>query len=224
MDTIKSLLFVAPGRPALAQTHVVNMAKWLIDQLDDINAVDQKHRTLLHYAASYNNPAIVDHLLKRGACDTIMDGFSLTPFVLAWAEGHIECACLLGMANPRIVDFQDPFWRSPVPTRCDDPYKLEMLVVLMDLMRRGISLWDWVCETLSTQRAAHAALGLDHEIGKGALLQRYAYACPVREAILMCLVPSTLSARTLVSDLHRMLAPFCAPELDECFVAKKQCF
>jgi len=223
MDEFASLLAVATGETA-AQTTVTNMARYFIDQLHDINAVDASGRTALHYAATYNHPFIVAHLLKRGAVDTMMDRFSLTPFVIAWANGYVECACLLAMANPRIVDFQDPFWRSPDPTRCDDPYKKQMLTTLLDLMRRGVHIWEWILESIKNPRAAHAALGLDHEFGAGALIQRYAYACPVREAILLCLVPSTCQSRTLVTDLHALLQPYCAPAHDEAFVAKKQRF
>ena len=216
LETIKCMFAFYANRMPEDDKRLIKEMETEIGRLPDINLQDALyHRTALHYAATYNFPSMVDLLLKRGASDTIIDAFSLTPFVVSWANGHVECACLLAIANPRIVDFTDPFWVSPRPPRCNDPRKKKLLTTLLDLMRRDINVWDWVLEQRENLRAAHAALGLDHDLGKGALLQRYAYADPVREAILQCLVP-TKQDRALVLDLHALLEPFCSPPLEEC--------
>jgi ankyrin repeat protein len=134
--------------------HLSNRGLDLIDQLADINEVDDNGRTALHYAALYDRPIMVAHLLNEGASDTLVDRFSLTPFLIAWAKGHIACACLLAMANPGIVDFQDPFWRSSNPTRSENPFTQLILERVLDLLRQGINIWAWTQSALGCDLVA----------------------------------------------------------------------
>ena len=207
LDAIKILMNVPMQLRQPASIELNRATKSLID-ISVPDEVDSCGRTALHYAAMHNHPAIVAHLLHRGASDTHIDMFSLTPFVLAWAHGHVACACLLAMANPHIVTFTDPFWSSSNPTRCDDPHKKQLMALVLDKMRAGINIWDWVLDSMENARVAHAALGHYPE-KEDALLQQYAFADPVREAILLCLVPATRCERALIRELHALLAPFC---------------
>ncbi|MEW6348849.1 MAG: ankyrin repeat domain-containing protein [Thermodesulfobacteriota bacterium] len=79
----------------------------LLDQGVDVDAVDDKGRTALMWAASWGRHDIVQLLLERGAQADIRDGYGETALIKAARRGRediVETLINLGGADPRACD------------------------------------------------------------------------------------------------------------------------
>lgn len=73
---------------AAIDTQDVAALRALLDQGADANWQDAQGRSLMHYAAAWNNAALVDALAEKGAVVTVFDHKTETPRDLAIAFGH----------------------------------------------------------------------------------------------------------------------------------------
>ncbi len=79
----------------------------LLDQGADVDAVDEKGRTALMWAAAWGRHDIVQLLLERGAQSDIRDGYGETALIKAARRGRtdiVETLLNIGGADPRACD------------------------------------------------------------------------------------------------------------------------
>ena len=74
---------------AAEQGNIADAAR-LINDGEDLNAIDQLGRTAMMAATHTNHPAVVELLINAGADVNIQDGLSDNPFLYAGAEGLIK--------------------------------------------------------------------------------------------------------------------------------------
>lgn len=76
------------------------LTRLLIDKGVDLNLVDDQERTALHRAAEKNQKPLVNLLIGRGANTSLQDIYGLTPYDVAQANFHEQCAFMCGAPAP----------------------------------------------------------------------------------------------------------------------------
>ncbi len=87
-----------------------NMAQCdvLILQVSDWNFRDRRGVSLLHYAVTALEPALVEEMIERGAALDARDSQGYTPLHYAARAGRDECLEILLRAAPHLINVSDP--------------------------------------------------------------------------------------------------------------------
>jgi hypothetical protein len=81
----------------------------------------QAYENLLHSAAREGHRDVVEFLLREMTGEdssTALTTFMRTPLLLACQGGHLECAKLLGIDNPHILNREDAYEQTPFHAAC----------------------------------------------------------------------------------------------------------
>ena len=83
------------------KNHFNNIVEFLLTMQEDINEVDAKQNTLLHFSAYYNNIDVIKLLIKLGARQDMQNVNRFTPLGIAQHENHKDCATILDIPTLR---------------------------------------------------------------------------------------------------------------------------
>lgn len=89
----------------------MDIAQILVNNGDDINAIDSEGETPLHYAVKSNNLKMVKYLLDCGADINLIDIRGMTPYTLAIKNKTEEMVALIENFYPNI-DIQDSYGKT----------------------------------------------------------------------------------------------------------------
>ncbi len=77
----------------------LEIAKYVADNVGDLDVQDEQGRTALMYAVRNGNVEMLSYLLSKGANPTMTDKFDNTALTFAVSNGHLECFNILIQHN-----------------------------------------------------------------------------------------------------------------------------
>ena len=87
------------------KNHFNDIVKFLLTMQEDIDEVDVKQNTLLHFAVYYNNIDAAKLLINLGARQDKQNVNRFTPLGIAQLENHKDCVTILDMPTLKNLTF-----------------------------------------------------------------------------------------------------------------------